>query len=106
MQLRLHSAALQEALDEVGPIEAVNTTGSAATMKVDFHDYPSHEQHGALEHPDSVDAALHAQAQNEHWRMLAEERAATIDSLRTELQHAQVLARGFVRMCPLHMLST
>lgn len=34
MQLRLHSAALQEALDDVGPIEAATTTISAATMKV------------------------------------------------------------------------
>jgi hypothetical protein len=36
MQLRLHSAALQEALDDVGPTEAATTTERAATMKVNF----------------------------------------------------------------------
>ena len=39
------------------------------------------------------------QAQEEHWRMLAEERGITIDALRTELQHAQVVAPYMVRMC-------
>jgi hypothetical protein len=35
--------------------------------------------------------------------MLAEERAATIDSLRTELQHAQVMACDLVRVSTLHI---
>ena len=41
---------------------------------------------------------LHAQAQNEHWHMLAEERAAIISSLRAELQDAQVMTRCLVRL--------
>jgi hypothetical protein len=36
MQLRLHSAALQEALDDVGPIEVAMATQSAATTEVGF----------------------------------------------------------------------
>lgn len=42
---------------------------------------------------------LHAQAQSKHWRMLAEERAATLGTLRAELQHAQVMAHCLVRLC-------
>jgi hypothetical protein len=44
-------------------------------------------------------SCMHAQAQKEHWRLLAEERAATINVLGAELQHAQVTARDLVRVC-------